>query len=434
MIVLKSFLLLINLLVIGFILVLVLSVTKNICLFNTARTFLDSVVSIVHNPGKLVACTVFLAGILVLTFVIREWIFPEKRIIIYTSLGLDFIVCIALMYVLNFNYNGIVFWVFANVIYHIKGRGRYWFLILAVIIYVVTDYQLLSIKYNLFSVKSYMQYFDAGRNQYFLGMFNLLISVNIIVFIIYCVLVIQRQQGIIEEVNLLYHKLTDTNEELQYANNELKKYADLKEKMGQTKERNRLAREIHDTLGHTLTGISAGLDACIATIDVTPELTKKQLDLLSKVTRTGIGEVRRSVNELRPDALERLSLQSAIEQMLEEMRAVTKAEILFCCETDRLKFDEDEENTIYRIIQESITNAIRHGRADKVSIAMEQKMCNIRLVIRDNGLGCADMKMGFGTKHMQERVSMLNGTISFHSENGFTVEAIIPIRWGEVYD
>lgn len=432
--VLKSFLLFINMLVIAFILNLIVGVTKSMCLYNTARTFLDGVVKIPTNPGMLASYTTFLMGIFVFTFIVREWIFPEKRIIIYTTLAFDFIVCIVLMYVLNFNYNGIVLWVFANVIYHIKDRGRYWFLILAIVMYVVTDHQLLSIKYNLFSVKSYMMYFEASRNQYYLGMFNLLVSMNIVVFIVYCALVIQRQRGIIEEVNSLYDRLTYTNEELQYANSELKKYADLKEKMGQTKERNRLAREIHDTLGHTLTGISAGLDACIATIDDTPEMTKKQLNTLSNVTRTGINEVRRSVNELRPDALERLSLKSAIERMIEESREVTKAEIKFQCETNRLKFDEDEENTIYRIIQESITNAIRHGRAHCVNVEMKQELDNIHLVIQDNGSGCRDMKMGFGTKHMQERVKMLNGTISFYSENGFIVEAVIPIRWGEVYD
>lgn len=430
----KSMLLSVNILVVGFILFLIVTVTEDICLYNTARGFWDSVVKIPNNPYILSVYTILLMGILVSTFVIREWLFPERRMFIYGTLVLDFLVCIGLMYVLNFNYNGIVLWVFANVIYHVKDRGRYWFLILAIVMYVATDYQLLSIRYGFFSVKSYMQYFDASKNQYYLGMFNLLISVNIIIFIVYCVLVIQRQRGIIEEVNSLYEKLTDTNEELQYANNELKQYADLKEKMGQTKERNRLAREIHDTLGHTLTGISAGLDACIATIDVAPEMTKTQLNTLAKVTRTGISEVRRSVNELRPDALERLNLKSAIEQMLEECREVTKAKIEFQSDISRLKFDEDEENTIYRIIQESITNAIRHGRADRVLIKMREDMGNICLFIKDNGIGCADMKPGFGTKHMQERVNMLNGKISFSGENGFIVEAVIPIRWGEAYD
>ena len=88
------------------------------------------------------------------------------------------------------------------------------------------------------------------------------------------------------------------------------------ERMAQTRERNRLAREIHDTLGHTLTGIVTGLDACMALVDVSPEQTRKQLSLLSKVGREGIRDIRRSVNELRPDSLERLSLEVAIRKMV----------------------------------------------------------------------------------------------------------------------
>lgn len=65
----------------------------------------------------------------------------------------------------------------------------------------------------------------------------------------------------------------------------------MSERMAQTRERNRLAREIHDTLGHTLTGITAGLDACLAIIDVAPDQTKKQLEMLSRVSRDGIKEI-----------------------------------------------------------------------------------------------------------------------------------------------
>ena len=206
------------------------------------------------------------------------------------------------------------------------------------------------------------------------------------------------------------------------------------EKMTQTKERNRLAREIHDTLGHTLTGIATGLDACLALIDISPEQTKKQLQLLSEVSREGIRDVRRSVNELRPDALERLSLDAAIRKMITDMSQASDVKIYFSTEEKHLKFDEDEENAIYRVIQESITNAVRHGKAGKIWITLRRQYNEITLSIRDDGIGAKEIKSGFGTKHIRERIEMLHGTVEFDGSDGFTVTAQIPIRWGENYD
>ena len=235
------------------------------------------------------------------------------------------------------------------------------------------------------------------------------------------------QSNTIEEVNHLY-------KELQSANEQLQEYANMSEKMAQTKERNRLAREIHDTLGHTLTGIVAGLDACMTIIDISPEQTKKQLEILSKVSRDGIKDIRRSVSELKPDSLERLHLEVAIRKMITDMSQVSGANIYFETEEKKLRFDEDEENAIYRVIQESITNALRHGRATKIWITMVRENGDMKLTIKDNGIGCKEIVNGFGTKHIEERIEMLHGTVNFDGNNGFTVSAVIPIRWGENYD
>ena len=93
--------------------------------------------------------------------------------------------------------------------------------------------------------------------------------------------IINQQQGNLDEIHAL-------NEQLQDVNQQLQEYSVMAEKMAETRERNRLAREIHDTLGHTLTGIAAGIDACLATIGTSPQQTKDQLELISKVTRTAL--------------------------------------------------------------------------------------------------------------------------------------------------
>lgn len=430
----KYVLLIVNIIVVNYLTILIYITTNRVCSFYMARDFISRLSAIPSNPQKILISTIFLVLCLVISFVIREFIWKDKTTYIYISLFFDFIISLILMVVLNYNCNCILFWVFANIIFYVQDKVKMLFMFLAITLYVGTDYEFLNIRYHLYSIRDYMAYYDSHTQQYLLGIYNILVSLNVIIFILLCVYVIQAQRGIIEKVNSLYRQLTQKNMELENVNEELKQFADMKEKMGETKERNRLAREIHDTLGHTLTGISAGIDACLTMIDTNPKETKKRLGIVSDVTRDGIEEVRRSVSELNPDALERLSLESSIRNMIDKIISVTQAQIVFTCEVENLKFDEDEENTIYRIVQESITNAVRHGKASKIWVTIHRENDELHLRIQDNGTGCVDMKKGFGTKHMVERAKLLNGTVSFNGKNGFLVQAVIPIRWGEEYD
>ncbi len=393
-----------------------------------AREFLESVTALPANPRRnFWLCAGILAALL-LNFAAREiWLkFKDEKLII--SMILDFLLSIAIVVILNFNYNGILIMVFANLIVYVKERrAQVALMAMAVACFLLANYNLLSAGFNLYSIESYINYYNAAQQQRFLSIYNIINSLNMVVFVMYCVDFIMVQRGTIDEVSTL-------NDKLEQANKQIQEYAIMSEKMAETRERNRLAREIHDTLGHTLTGIAAGIDACVATIDVAPDMTKKQLEVISNVTRDGIKEIRRSVNELRPDALERFSLDYAITKMVTDMNAMSDADIYFNCDVANMKFDEDEENAIYRVIQEGITNAIRHGHAKKIWITMNRKNSDILLQIKDNGIGSSEIKNGFGTKHMKERIGMLGGKVTFDGSNGFTVNARIPIRWGEEYD
>ena len=430
----KFAMLVINILAALFPAVCIYVISDRICNFYIAREFIGKISAVPKKPSMILSTTILLLCYLLISFVLREYVYRENKLFIYGSLTFDFVLCMFIMGIQHFNYNGILFWVFANIIYYVNDKVKIVFMLLAMGIYVGTDYEVLSIQSNLFTFRNYLEYYGAATQQYLVGVYNILVSLNIIVFILFCIDVIQEQQGIIEQVNALYIKLTTTNNELQCANEELKEYVTIKEKMGETKERNRLAREIHDTLGHTLTGISVGLDACLTTIEMNPRTTKKQLEVISKVTREGIEEVRRSVNKLRPDALERLQLDSAIQTMIEDMKSVTQADIRLQYNLKNYNFREDEETTIYRIVQESITNAIRHGKANNIQIIIDKRDGTIHIEIQDDGIGCQDIKEGFGTKHMQERIQMLHGHMFFDGSNGFLVKAVMPVRWEGEYD
>lgn len=431
----KCLMLLMEIIVILFINILIYVTTEKICSNYIARDFIETVEAIPSRPSSIMLVSVMMIGLLVISFIIRELIYPNNGKIILGTIGIDFIISITIIFILNFNYNGILLWVFVSLVAYTKRvKKRYMLMVLAIVSFLVTDYELFAINYRLYSVIDYISYYDSTTQQYLLGIYNVLVSINVIVFIIYCIYVIQEQRGTIDEVNILYEKLSEANGELQKANIELQKYAIMKEKMGETKERNRLAREIHDTLGHTLTGISAGIDACIATVEKSPKSTKKQLEVISDVTRQGILDVRQSVNKLRPDALSRLDLECAIKKMVTNINEGTTTKVFFDCAVTNLKFSEDEENAIYRVIQESITNAIRHGKAKKIWVSIQKDNGELVFVIKDNGIGCTNIKSGFGIKHIIERIGILNGTVVFYSLDGFAVNARIPIRWGKEYD
>lgn len=431
----KILMLVTNLIAVMFVTVFIYITIQKISNHFIAREFISTVSALPENPSSNILSSVLLFSLLILSFIVREFIYPNSSKAMYLTLITDFVISISIIMLLDFNYNGILFLVIANIITYTKGtKGRYLLIIISVMSILIADYDFISINYKLYSITDYIRFYDSITQQYLLGFYNTAVSINIIMFIIYCINVIQNQRGTIDEVNSLYVKLRKANEDLQKANEQLKEYSTITEKMGETKERNRLAREIHDTLGHTLTGISAGIDACITTVIKSPEDTKKQLDIIAKVTRDGINEIRRSVNKLRPDALERLSLKSAIHQMIMQTESMTNTRIYFSSYVDNLNFAADEEDAIYRIIQESITNAIRHGEATQVWVNIKRGDEEIILTVRDNGNGCTEIKQGFGLRHIRERVKMLNGMVEFDGLDGFTVTAKIPIRWSEVYD
>lgn len=241
-----------------------------------------------------------------------------------------------------------------------------------------------------------------------------------ILFLVYIVILMMKDKRERERIQLL-------NAQLQKANEQLHEFAQEKELMGETKERNRLAREIHDTLGHILTGISVGIDAVLVLMDIAPDKAKEQLEGIGDTARRGLQDVRRSVRKLKPDALERMSLNNAIHQMIEDMSKVTNTKIYFVSYMEELKFEADEEEVIYRIIQESTTNAIRHGKATEIWIRISEKEEELTIIISDNGCGCEDIKEGFGLKHIRERVELLNGEVNYQGLIGFTMIAKIPI-------
>lgn len=343
------------------------------------------------------------------------------------ELGISF--CIG--YVLGFSYTGIVLLILADAMrYFPKAKWKFSFAVFISMFYLLVDYNLLSVRYQITPLESYLVYYQNGTRSILLGIKNILSSLNMLVFLLYIILLVRNQFSEKERILGLNQELNDVNEELKQANIRLEEYAKESEKAAEARERNRLAREIHDTLGHALTGIITGIEACTSLMDVAPEATKEQLKAISEVARQGITDVRRSVKALRPDALEKMDLEKALTQMVHEIHVATNAEISYQCNTRLDCLNEDEENIIYRIVQECITNSIRHGKAGKIRVCIARDYNLLKVSIKDNGIGCIDIQKGFGLHHMEERLNLLGGSLRYNGEQGFAVEAQIPIRWG----
>lgn len=353
------------------------------------------------------------------------------------GLGLAMKVCFEIgvsfftSYILGFSYNGILLLILADTMRYIpKPERKFPFVVLICVFYILSDYDLMSAHYQIISLETYVDYFQNDVRSVLLGIKNAACSINTFIFLIYIVLLVRFQFNEKERILSLNDQLNMTNDELHEANIQLSKYAKESEKLAESKERNRLAREIHDTLGHSLAGITTGIEACISLMDIAPEATKEQLMAIADVARQGMTDVRRSVKALRPEVLEKFDLEEALANVVHDMRTATNAKIEYNC-TARLNcFNEDEEEVIYRIVQESVTNSIRHGKAQYIQINISREYNLLKIYIKDNGLGCRNVEKGFGLHHMEERLAMLQGSLNYNGDDGFTIEAKIPIRWG----
>ena len=337
-------------------------------------------------------------------------------------LFLEIAICLWLLRLTSFTSNEIFLLVTANMLTLTRDRKTKGIaLIILVFLFFTTNYYVISDYLVTVSFDSYLYPYTAQAANLLRSVSALLSTLVLIIFLLYILFLIQDQ--ILEST-----QMQQMNRELQDLNHQLEEMADVREKMGETKERNRLAREIHDTLGHTLTGLSTGLEAAKALLQADSGLALKQLDRLSTVAKEGLRDVRRSVNKLRPDALENHSLAEALKQMIDRFVESTGVEVVFVCHLASLQFQADEEETIYRIVQESMTNSVRHGNADKIYVSFGKDEDSLIIIIEDNGSGCADIQEGFGLHHMKERVALLKGNVRFYGKQGFEVLVELPLR------
>ncbi len=231
-------------------------------------------------------------------------------------------------------------------------------------------------------------------------------------------------------------------ERLADANIRLRQYAMKIEELATVQERNRIARDIHDSLGHSLTVFNIHIGAALRLLHTDPPEAEALLLEVKQLGGQALQEVRQSVAILRADPLQGRSLQAAISNLVEEFQKTTNIFPTFTYEIVE-PLELELNFTIYRLVQESLTNIYKHAAATAVDISIVQTDTEIQVIVRDNGSGfdLHHNPSGFGLQGMQERTLALGGMLniqtalvgvgeaeaSLNENSGCQIQAIFPV-------
>jgi len=221
---------------------------------------------------------------------------------------------------------------------------------------------------------------------------------------------------------------------LEEANRSLRDYAAKVEELAAAQERNRLAREIHDGLGHYLTAMNVQVNLVTALIDQDPEGARLALTRMQAMLLEALADVRRSVAALRSEPVLGKNLLEALEPLIGESCATgLVTELVVNGEARSLP--AAIELTLYRAVQEGLTNVRKHAQARRAIVQLDYHPASVSLCIRDDGVGSllntGDLdllKTSFGLFGLRERAQLLSGSLTIHTapEQGFSLEMNLP--------
>ena len=228
---------------------------------------------------------------------------------------------------------------------------------------------------------------------------------------------------------LLGHQ-REQNAALAVANKRLAQSASTLEQLAASQERNRLARELHDTLAHSLSGVSVQLEAVQALWDVEAATARRILDQALQSTRSGLTEARRALQSLRASPLEDLGLALAVSDLAESVAARANLKLDLNVQNHLDNISPEVEQCVYRVVQEALTNIARHADARSVRVVLTRENGSLMLTVADDGHGFDPVVVNgthYGLRGLRERAEMVGGTLEVDSQpqTGTTVSLTI---------
>ncbi len=225
-------------------------------------------------------------------------------------------------------------------------------------------------------------------------------------------------------VSLLFLKL-------RIANHVLARHAASVERLAESRERERLSRELHDTLSHSLSAVAVQLEAVHSTLSTQPERAQRLLEESLRTVREGLSESRRAIRGLKASPLDGGDLAFATRHLVERTRSRTAAEIDLRIDGEFADLTDSVTQCFFRIAQEAMENAVRHSDATAISMEIQRMSHGLRLEVRDNGKGfdpaAPSEKSGFGIQGMRERADLIQAEFAIRA--GIGKGCRIQVEW-----
>lgn len=208
---------------------------------------------------------------------------------------------------------------------------------------------------------------------------------------------------------------------------QIRRYAASVEELATTRERNRIARDIHDSVGHYLTVVNVQIEAARAMLARDTAATNECLTRAQELARQGLSDLRRSVTMLRDGSAQNRPFGIALASLVEDSRA-DGLETSLTVEGSPQPLTPAVEYTLFRTAQEALTNITKHAQATKAQVTLRYREGDVSLEVVDDGVGAVMTEGGFGIIGLRERATLVNGTLATKTSvgHGFTVEVRVP--------
>jgi signal transduction histidine kinase len=196
-------------------------------------------------------------------------------------------------------------------------------------------------------------------------------------------------------------------------------------------ERNRMARELHDSLAQGLAGIALHAGAVRQAAPALGETARRHLDTIGRLVASSLAEARVSVWDLQPESLREGDLPAALQSMVQELTRDTPVQAAFEVRGTPRRLGRQAERNVFRIGQEALTNALKHSESSRLEMVLSFAPDRVELRVRDHGRGFDPDALagrphdGFGLTSMRERAEQIGGRVTFTSRPGDGTEVVL---------